>query len=247
MSNKKNYPKKEGSKNEFVLGITTAIAVIAIIGFFVVLSLYLNQDKKELAEASLAVPSKQEAQKQAPLPAAPLPAKVEVQVSKDDHFRGNANALVTIVEFSDFQCPYCSSFHQTMLKITKDFSKEVKWVYKHFPLDSIHPFARKAAEASECAADQNKFWGYTDELFVKQREISPALFTEIARTTGLDINQFNSCLESGKYASKVEADYQQGIKAGVRGTPGNFINGQSLPGAVPYDEMKSRINALLNE
>jgi len=243
MLNIKNYQKNNESKNDFVLGITTAIAVIAIIGFFIVLSLYLNQDKKALAEASLAVPSKPEVQRQAP-----LPAKVEVQVSREDHFRGDPNALVTIVEFSDFQCPYCSSFHQTMLKITQDFPNEVKWVYKHFPLDSIHPFARKAAEASECATDQNKFWEYTDELFVKQSQISPALFTEIAGTTGLDINQFNSCLESGKYASKVEADYQQGIKAGVRGTPGGFINGQTLVGgAVPYDELKSRINALLNE
>ncbi|MBL7141926.1 DsbA family protein [Patescibacteria group bacterium] len=240
MSNKKNYQKNKASKNDFVLGITTAIAVIAIIGFFVVLSLYLKQDKKESVEALPAVPSKQAVQKQAPV-------KVEVQVSREDHFRGDANALVTIVEFSDFQCPYCSSFHQTMLKIVKDFPKEVKWVYKHFPLDSIHPFARKAAEASECAADQNKFWEYTDELFVKQREISPALFTEIAGTTGLDINQFNGCLESGKYASKVEADYQQGIKAGVQGTPGSFINGQTLAGVVPYNEMKSRINELLNE
>ncbi len=241
MSNKENYQKNKGSKNDFILGITTAIAVIAIIGFFIVLSLYLNQDKKVLAEALPAAPSKPEVEKQV------LPAKLEVQLSRDDHFRGDPNALVTVVEFSDFQCPYCSSFHQTMLKITQDFPKEVKWVYKHFPLDSIHPFARKAAEASECAADQNKFWEYTDELFVKQREISPALFTEIAGTTGLDRNQFNSCLESGKYASRVEADYQQGIKAGVRGTPGSFVNGQSLAGAVPYNEMKSMINELLNE
>jgi len=244
MSNKKNYQKNEEGKNNFVVGITTAIAVIAIVGFFIVLSLYLKQDKEELAEALPIVPTEQVVQKQAP--SAP-PAKVEVQVSGEDHFRGDINAPVTIVEFSDFQCPYCSSFHQTMLKIVQDFPKKVKWVYKHFPLDSIHPFARKAAEASECAADQNKFWEYTDELFVKQSQISPALFTEIAGTTELDINQFNACLESGKYVSKVEADYQQGIKAGVRGTPGNFMNGQSLPGAVPYDEMKSRVNALLNE
>ncbi len=170
---------------------------------------------------------------------------VQIDVLKNDRVRGNFDAPVTIVEWSDFQCPYCSRFHETMKQVMTNYPDQVRWVYKHFPLDSIHPYAKKAAEASECAADQGKFWEYADELFKNQSSINQEYFSKAAEEIGINTNQFNQCLNSGKYKTKVEADYQQGIKSGVRGTPGNFINGRSVPGAVPYEQIKSVIDSLL--
>lgn len=166
-------------------------------------------------------------------------------VDSEDNIRGDIEALITIVEFSDFQCPYCSSFHNTMTKVMEDYPDKVRWVYKHFPLDSIHPYARKAAEASECAAEQGNFWEYSDVLFSQQSKINLPFLKEAAVEIGLDVDKFNVCLESDKYASKVEQDYQEGLKSGVRGTPGSFINGQELGGAVPYEKLKTIIESLL--
>lgn len=170
---------------------------------------------------------------------------VQIDVSENDHIRGNFNAPITIVEWSDFQCPYCARFHETMKQLMANYPDKVRWVYKHFPLDSIHPYTRKAAEASECAAEQGKFWEYADKLFENQSNINQDYFFKAAEEINLNVSQFNECLNSGKYKSKVDADYQQGVKNGVNGTPGNFINGQSVPGAVPYEQIKSIIDSLL--
>ncbi|MFH1610690.1 MAG: DsbA family protein, partial [Patescibacteria group bacterium] len=107
------------------------------------------------------------------------------------------------------------------------------------------PVARKAAEASECAADQGKFWEYTDEVFANQKGLTLDGLSTIAGTVGLNVNEFDSCLSSGKYASKVETDFQEGVSMGVRGTPGSFINGQTIPGAVPFEQMQAAIEKLL--
>lgn len=167
------------------------------------------------------------------------------EIASKGNVRGNLDAPITILEFSDFQCPFCVRFHNTMLQLMDEYPDKVKWVYKHFPLDSIHPVARKAAEASECAGDQNKFWEYNDQLFAEQDKISPDFLKELAQEIGLNTEEFNQCLDSGKYASLVEEDLQQGLSIGVRGTPGNFINGQLLGGAVPYEQLKTTIDSLL--
>ena len=166
-------------------------------------------------------------------------------INDQDNVRGNPDAPITILEFSDFQCPFCVGFHNTMLQVMDEYPDKVKWVYKHFPLDSIHPNARKAAEASECAGDQNKFWEYSDQLFVQQAKISLDFLKQIAQEIGLNTEEFNQCLDSSKYTSLVEEDFQQGLSVGVRGTPGSFINGQSLGGAVPYEQLKTTIDSLL--
>lgn len=166
-------------------------------------------------------------------------------INDDDNIRGNSDAPITIIEFSDFQCSFCSRFHNTMLQVMDEYPDKVKWVYRHFPLDSIHPVARKAAEASECAGDQNKFWEYSDQLFNQQAKISPDFLKEVAQEIGLNTEEFNQCLDSGKYTSLVEDNLQEGLSVGVRGTPGGFINGQSLGGAVPYEQLKAMIDNLL--
>ena len=175
--------------------------------------------------------------------------KEKFQLGEKDHLRGNPEAPVTIVEFSDFQCPFCERFHKTVQQVLADYPDQVRWVYKHFPLDSIHSQARSAAEASECAWEQkgNKgFWQFADLLFENQQKLGKGLYQELAKELGLDEEQFNTCLSSRKYKDKVEVDYQQGIKAGVRGTPGSFVNEQEIPGAVPYETLKSAVERVLS-
>lgn len=174
--------------------------------------------------------------------------KAALEVTKSDHVRGESNAAVTLVEFSDFQCPFCSRFHPTVTQILDEYSDEVRWVYKHFPLDALHPQARPSAEASECAAEQGKFWEFGDALFENQSGLSSDYYTELARDLGLNLDQFNKCASTRKYKDKIEADYQLGIRLGVRGTPATFVNGELLVGAVPYSSMKGAIEkALANQ
>jgi len=147
-------------------------------------------------------------------------------VSGVDHITGNPDANIVMVEYSDLECPFCKSFHKTMLSLMDDYGKNGKlaWVYRHFPLD-IHPRSPKESEASECAfelAGNNGFWSFVDKVF----EITPAnngldsvQLPVIAGQVGLDVAKFNTCLDSGKYAAKIKADYDDGLKAGVNGTP----------------------------
>lgn len=230
-------------KTNFILGLLTGVAVISLIGFMVISIAYFRKDGSN----SLAnIDSNQVVEKdeERPAPAPTLGKPVDIKVASSDHIRGDKDAPITIVEYSDFQCPYCSRFHDTMLQVMENYPDDVRWVYKHFPLDSIHPQARKAAEASECAGEQNKFWEYTDKLFENQSSLNTDYFGKAAKELNLDTNKFNSCLSSGKYASKVNSDSREGQQAGVTGTPGSFINGQALKGARPYSELAAMIDNL---
>jgi protein-disulfide isomerase len=157
--------------------------------------------------------------------------------------KGDKNAPVTIIEFSDFQCPYCARFYlQTLPLIERDYinTGKVKLVYKHFPL-RFHQYAEKAAEASECANEQGKFWEYHDIIFKNQRDLSIGNLKKWAKELALDTKKFNSCLDSGKYKSKVNTNIQEGSNAGVSGTPAFFVNGKKLVGAQPFDAFKQII------
>jgi protein-disulfide isomerase len=173
----------------------------------------------------------------------------------DDTVLGKSNAKVTIIEFSDYQCSYCERFYsQTFSQIKTNYidTGKVKFVYRDFPLSSIHPMAQKAAEASECADEQGKFWEYQDTLFSKQDEWTTADTTadltklkDYAKGLSLDSSKFDTCLDSGKYQKEVEKDEQDGIAAGVQGTPAFFINGQLLSGAQPYSAFQTAIEQAL--
>lgn len=235
-------------KQSFLLGLTIGIAAIATIGFFVMLGMYIKQTSK-LAQVSPtqagtdsnnANNDTNNAANNEPT----APKKIDIAVTDADHIRGKKDAPVTIIEFSDFQCPYCQRYHATMQQVMSAYPDKVRWVYKHFPLESIHPFARKAAEAAECASEQGKFWEYADKLYAGQASFSETFFSDLAREMKLDSNKFDECLANGKYRSVVDADYQQGLAAGVQGTPSNFVNGQELPGAVPFADVKSAIDSL---
>jgi protein-disulfide isomerase len=166
---------------------------------------------------------------------------------------------VTVIEFSDFQCPFCSRFwNQTLPQIKQEYQDKVRFVYRDFPLTSIHEWAEKAAEAAECADDQDKFWEYHDLIFANQNALSEQLQTEglsavlttfrsYASDLGLDTAPFNDCLDSGKYTSEVQKDLQDGQSYGVTGTPAFFINGQLVSGAQPFANFKTVIDTALEE
>lgn len=175
----------------------------------------------------------------------PEPAPVTITVTDQDHVTGSADAKVTIVEWSDFQCPFCGSFHPTMKQAVAAYGDKVRFVFRQFPLESIHPNARPAAEASECAAEQGKFWEYADKLFENQETLSTDLYKKLAKDLELDTAKFNDCVTTRKYQQHVTDDTNSGLATGVRGTPASYVNGVEVPGAVPFEQLKSYIDAAL--
>lgn len=244
----KNWLDTTPSKTAFIFGLILGLAVAFIIGFFILLNLVLGDGKVALGKTTANSNRPVAAANQPTAAAAPAPspsAPVDIQITDSDHVRGSSNAKVTLVEFSDFQCPFCGRFFPSLQKLLSEYGDQVRLVYRHFPLDSIHQMARPAAEASECASEQGKFWEYHDQLFAKQDELSNDLLKQIASDLKLNTNKFNDCFNSGKYRQEVEDDYQSGIAAGVRGTPHTIVNGVAVSGAVPYDQLKAVIDEAL--
>jgi len=144
--------------------------------------------------------------------------------------KGPADAPVTIVEFSDFQCPYCYQMLDALAQVTEAYSDQVRFVYRQYPIASLHPDAPKAAEASLCAEEQDEFWSMHDAMFADQGALGAPSLKATARSLGLDGERFDECLDSGKYAQEIQADIHAGREAGVSGTPALFINGRFLGG-----------------
>lgn len=159
--------------------------------------------------------------------------------------RGNPNAPVTIVEFSDFRCPFCRAAEPTIKEVLEKYKDKVRLSYRDFPLERIHAQAKQAAEAARCAGEQNKFWEYHDLLYADQAKLDQPGLTENARTTGLDLNRFSTCLASHKFKASVDSDFQAGLKAGVSGTPAFYIDGIFLSGAQPLSAFEKIIDAEL--
>lgn len=200
---------------------------------------------------------------------APQPAAVDESatldemraVSADDHLRGDPNAPVKIVEYADFECPFCKRFHTTMQQVMDEYGKngKVAWVYRQFPLDQLHSKARREAVASECAAElggQTGFWKFADRFY----ELTPSndqtnietVLPQIAREIGLDKDKFAACLTSGKYDTKVQADVDDATASGGNGTPWSIVvakNGKKYPlsGAQPIENVKALIETALTE
>jgi protein-disulfide isomerase len=155
--------------------------------------------------------------------------------------RGNPKAPVTIVEFSDFQCPYCVRARPTVKKVREEYGDKVRFVFRHFPLD-FHAQAQKAGEAAACAGEQGKFWEMHDLLWENTSKLQVADLKAHAATLGLDAAAFGACLDSGRYASLVESDLAAGQGYGVSGTPAFFVNGRPLVGAQPFEAFEQLID-----
>lgn len=188
------------------------------------------------------------------------PAIISVSLD-DDPVKGDPNAPITIVEFSDYQCPFCEKFFSdTLPLIQKNFVEtgKVKFVYRDFPIPSIHPNAIPAAVAAECADDQGMFWQYHDKLFENQKQWENldnqnviSKFEQFSDELGLDSETFNNCLESGKYLEEVQKDLNDGVAYGVTGTPGFFIGNEKIgytkvSGAQPYASFEKLLEQLLS-
>ncbi len=244
-----------GPKKSFIVGVVAGLLVIFSIGFFILLGLQLNNNSNTVAvNSNKEVPTKPTA----PTAPTPPPTQSDIQikpVTDDDWVRGDRKAKISIIEFSDTECPFCKRFHPTMQQIVKEYDGKVNWVYRHFPLTSIHPKAQKEAEATECAGElggNDGFWAYLDRLF----EVTPsnnrldlATLPDIAEYVGLDRQKFEECLESGRYAKKVQDHANQALAAGAKGTPYSVIvaGDKKIPvsGAVPVEKIRSILDSLL--
>ena len=171
------------------------------------------------------------------------PEPTRIPVSAEGAFaQGPKDAPVTIIEFSDFQCPYCSRVVGTLKEVARLYPKQARLAYRDFPIAGLHPKAAKAAEAARCAGEQGKFWEYHDRLFESQAQATIADFKRFAEQLKLDSKSFAACLDSGKHAAAVQADVQEGTRLGITGTPTFFINGRLVVGALPLEMFQKIID-----
>lgn len=238
--------KKKSSKTKqtFVGGLVIIVALLAIMSFQLGL---INKHMATLNAAILGTNT-------APVPSGAdnnqPSAQPTIDMKKlmdDDAVRGDPNAPVTIIEWSDYQCPYCGRFyHDTLGLIEQNYidTGKVKLVYRDFPL-SFHPHAQKAAEAAECAGEQGKYLEMHDKLFGEGVDGGVDGFKQYAADLGLDTNKFNTCLDTGAMKAEIAKDMQDGQAVGIKGTPGFIINGKMVSGAQPYANFKAVIDAAL--
>lgn len=175
-------------------------------------------------------------------------------INDDDHILGDRNARVSVVEFSDFECPFCSRLHPTLERVVEDFDGEVNWVYRHFPLSTIHSRAVSAAVASECVADlagNDAFWTFASRVFGGGTSaLGDTLYNQIASDVGIDLDEFASCRELKEVEDRVAADFNDARRSGGSGTPYVVVineNGDTFPfsGALPYENIVTIINQAL--
>lgn len=238
-------------KAAFKAGLLTGLAIMFVIGFFVLLGFILNgkidtskDDKTSNTNTNTNVNVVDNGANDL------APQNIQLQeVDKDkDWIRGNKNGKITIVEFSDADCPYCSRFHETMNQIIAD-NDDVRWVYRHFPLTRLHPEAQKKAIAIECVGEQkgnDAVWEFMDKIFVGNETL--ANIADVAAEVGVDKNKFQSCLDENKYLDKVNDQSAQAQKAGATGTPYSVLvvgdQKVAIPGALPLESVQSMIDTL---
>jgi len=258
--NPKNFPSNISNKGKFKGTVITVIVAVGIAAFFA--GLYVseaNSNKITQAEFNDAI-SRIES-KIDNLQAFDNQPKVVKISTDDDPIRGNQNAPITIIEFSDYQCPFCARFYtQTLPLIMEEYIEQgkAKLVYRDFPIQSSHPNAMPAAVAAECANEQGKYWEYHDTLFERQQEWNKldvtsavATFKQYASEIEIMQEKFDSCLDTGKYLEEVRNDLNDGRDYGVDGTPGFFVGNDQigyvkLSGAQPFESFKKVIDSQLN-
>jgi protein-disulfide isomerase len=203
------------------------------------ISTYLQGQREQQARAQLVDDLK--SKRGADLRVLLDPPRQTIEISPDDPASGPQNAPITIVEFSDYQCPFCARVVPTLTKIRSTYGDKVRLVFKDFPLPN-HPQAPKAAEAAHCAGEQGKYWPMHDRLFANQQALQLPQLKEHAAAIGLDATKFGECLDSGKHAAAVTKDLEYGNQLGVSSTPTVYVNGRAVVGAQPFEYFKSVID-----
>lgn len=185
--------------------------------------------------------------------AAPQKADIRLPSAQSDHWQGSPSAPIVLVEYSDFQCPFCSMIYPTLKKIVDESNGQIAWAYREFPLSSIHPQAEPAANAAECIAEQlgnEGFWKFADEVFSNQSAIEPQYYAGLAKQFGADPAKFVQCVSSKKYQSKIDADTAEAQSTGANGTPYTVVvntkTGKAVPvsGALPYEQIMAVIKTV---
>ena len=243
-------------KHSFWLGLAAGVGTMVLVGFIGMSVMYFKG-----YSPSKSVGAKVEenaAKKGAAAGDEAAPTEVSLQpVTKDDWIRGDVNAPVKIVEYSDTECPFCKRHHETLKKLVEEYKGKVAWVYRYFPIPSLHSKAPKEAEALECAGSlggNDAFWKFTDMVYENTPTndgLDPAELPKYAEKIGLDKAKFEACLSSGKFAEKVKKMSDDAVSAGARGTPHNVVvfGDQKIPvaGAYPIEQFRSIIDPLLKK
>lgn len=162
----------------------------------------------------------------------------------DDPALGNPEADIVIVEFADFECPYCQQSAPIIRKLLANYENEIYFIYRDFPITELHPNAFTAALAGQCAGEQGLFWPLHDLMFANQESLNSDFIKKLAVKAGLDAGTFNTCLDNKKYSQEVLGDFESGVNLGVSGTPTFFVNGYSVSGVVPFDKWEELIQIL---
>ena len=250
-------PLPSANKTQLVL------TILLIVASFLIGSLYT---KVQFLEKNGSSTTRVAAAQTAPQVAAPnkagqqqvaqAPSGKIKDVTNNDHIRGNKNAKLSLVEYSDLECPFCKRFHPTMQELMKTYGDKIRWVYRHFPL-SFHANAQKEAEATECIAElrgEDAFWTYVDKIFEKTTSNGTGFALDqlgpLAAEVGVNQSAFQSCLDGGKYAQLVKDQIADGTTGGVSGTPSTFLidasgKSQVIVGAQPIESFKTAIDAAL--
>lgn len=248
MSEKQSFFETMPPKFAFWAGVVASAAVISIIGFIIMLVLVLDEpedsdnaaDSEDAADVAAAVQANN--------------AGTGDSVSTDSLRETKGSGSITLIEYSDVDCPYCQRFHTTTKQLVDSYGDRVSFSFKHFPLQSLHPSSPEKAEAAECGREQGKFWEMLDALFTEDTSspVEDGELTKVATVAGLDTAQFEDCLASGKYTDLVSADASEAQRLGGNGTPfsviidseGNVLD--TISGALQYDVMTERLDQYLN-
>ena len=202
---------------------------------------YLTEAKKQGARQQLLASLRSSANIKINL----QPPRIDIEAG-DNPSIGPKGAPITIIEFTDYQCPFCSRVRATMNQVIGEYKDQVRYVLRDFPL-SFHQFAKKAHEAAHCAGDQGKYWDYNKELWANQQTLQPDKLKEYAKKLKLNSGKFDKCLDSGKYTKKVEENVEYGMSVGAQGTPSFFVNGIFISGARPFGDFKKIIDQELKK
>lgn len=170
---------------------------------------------------------------------------LKIPVTKADHIQGSESAPITLVEYGDYECPFCGRAYHVIKQLQKHFGKQLRFVFRNFPLTQLHPQAEVAAEAAEFAATNDKFWEMHDLIYENQTSLSEPLLLELGMTLGLDTNELRMAIETKGFEEKIRADFLGGVRSGVNGTPTFFINGERYNGSYEYEDLEAALESVV--